>query len=120
VLEVEEFLPAIGQGAIAVVARGNDVRTQDRLAAISDVDTVAALAAERAFLMVLEGSCRTPIAGHAAVKGKTLQFHGLVLRPDGSEAFEVRRNGTFAEAAALGADAGQEIKGRIPADFFGT
>ena len=118
VLSVEEFPPAVGQGAIAIAARADDADTRDLLAAIVDADTASALAAERAFLAVLDGSCRTPIAGHAIVEGHNLRFFGLILRPDGSQVFEARRGGDRAEAAALGADAGMELKGRAPADFF--
>jgi len=67
---------------------------------------------------VLDGSCRTPIAGHAEVAGETIKFHGLILRPDGSEVLEARRSGARSDAAALGADAGLELKHRAPADFF--
>jgi hydroxymethylbilane synthase len=85
---------------------------------VEHADTAATLAAERAFLAVLDGSCRTPIAGHAEVTGETLNFHGMILRPDGTEALEVRRSGARDDAAALGADAGAELKRRAPADFF--
>ena len=66
VLSIDEFLPAVGQGIIAIEARGDDEHTLDLLRAVSHAATAAALTAERAFLAVLEGSCRTPIAGHAA------------------------------------------------------
>jgi hydroxymethylbilane synthase len=118
VLSVEEFPPAVGQGAIALVTRADDDRMRDLLSSIVHADTAATLAAERAFLAVLDGSCRTPIAGHAEVTGETLNFHGMILRPDGTEALEVRRSGARDDAAALGADAGTELKRRAPADFF--
>ena len=118
ILDPEEFVPAIGQGAIAIVARRADERTLARIAAIADATTATALAAERAFLATLEGSCRTPIAGHAIVTAGDVQFHGMILRPDGSEVIATRRGGGHAEAAALGADAGRESKARAPADFF--
>ena len=88
------------------------------VATIVDAATGHALAAERAFLAVLDGSCRTPIAGHAVATGDGIAFHGIILRPDGSEALEARRHGPAANAAALGADAGTELKHRAPADFF--
>jgi hydroxymethylbilane synthase len=116
--EVDEFLPAVGQGAIAIEARADDARTRGVLAAIDDADTATALAAERAFLGVLDGSCRTPIAGHARVEGGQLRFRGLILKPDGSEAFEATRAGERAQAADLGADAGRELKGKAGPDFF--
>ena len=77
-----------------------------------------ALACERAFLGVLDGSCRTPIAGHAVLDGDAIAFRGMILRPDGSEAFETSRAGKRDDAEALGADAGAELKRRAPSDFF--
>ena len=118
VFETEEFLPAVGQGAIAIVARKQDQRMHERLAAISDEDTTTAVTAERAFLAKLEGSCRTPIAGHAKILAGELRFEGLILRPDGSESFQTHRHGAASDAAALGADAGDELARRAPTGFF--
>ena len=117
-LDVDEFLPAVGQGAVTIEARIDDARTRELLAKIDHADTSVALACERAFLGVLDGSCRTPIAGHATLQGDTLNFRGMILRPDGSEAFETSRSGSRADAVALGADAGAELKARAPSDFF--
>jgi hydroxymethylbilane synthase len=118
ILPVEEFLPAVGQGTIAIEARGDDARVRELVAPIDHADTATALAAERAFLGVLDGSCRTPIAGHATVSGQSLQFRGMILRPDGSETHETAASGARDDAAALGAEAGRELKRRAPADFF--
>jgi hydroxymethylbilane synthase len=118
VLSVDEFLPAVGQGIIAVEARADDERTLDLLRAVSHSATAAALTAERAFLAVLEGSCRTPIAGHAAVAGGRLAFRGLIAKPDGSEVLEAQRHGAAVVAVRLGAEAGRELKLRAGADFF--
>jgi len=118
VMSVEDFLPAVGQGAIALETRADDRRTRDLLAAIDHPDTTAALGAERAFLAILDGSCRTPIAGHATIAGGRLSFRGMILRPDGSEAHETARAGAVSAAQALGADAGRELKDRATADFF--
>ena len=117
-LEVEEFLPAAGQGAIAIETRASDESARAHAAVIDDADTHTALAAERAFLAALGGSCRTPIAGHARLDGDTVRFRGLVATTDGSDAIEVSRQGRRADAAALGADAGHEIKTRAGAGFF--
>jgi hydroxymethylbilane synthase len=117
-LDAQEFLPAVGQGAITIEARSDDAHTRDLLAKVDHADTSVALACERAFLAVLDGSCRTPIAGYAALDGDALSFRGLILRPDGSEAFETSRTGNRCDAVALGADAGAELKRRAPADFF--
>lgn len=118
VLEIDEFLPAAGQGAIAIETRADDAEARSLAAAIGDTDTAVALAAERAFLAALGGSCRTPIAGHARLDGETVTFHGLVAKTDGSEAIEVFRQGQRADAGALGADAGHDIKARAGARFF--
>jgi hydroxymethylbilane synthase len=116
-LDAQEFLPAVGQGAITLEAREDDARTRALLAKIDHPDTSVALACERAFLAVLDGSCRTPIAGHAMLKGDAISFRGMILRPDGSQAFETSRTGNRRDAVALGADAGAELKRRAPADF---
>jgi hydroxymethylbilane synthase len=117
-LDLERFLPAVGQGAIAITARAGDGRVAEALAPILDRPTTAALALERAYLAVLDGSCRTPIAGHARPRGGAFAFRGLVLRPDGSEAVEVEAEGAAADAAALGDDAGRRLKARLPAGFL--
>jgi len=117
-LDAQEFLPAVGQGAITIEARTDDARTRALLTKIDHADTSVALACERAFLAVLDGSCRTPIAGHAVLDGDALSFRGMILRPDGSEAYETSRSGDRRDAAALGADAGAELKRRAPAGFF--
>jgi hydroxymethylbilane synthase len=119
IFEIDEFLPAVGQGAIAIEARDDDTRTRDLLSAINHPETLIALAAERAFLAVLDGSCRTPIAGHARISGDRVQFRGLIVKPDGSEAHETARHGPVAEAAALAADAGRELRGKAGPGFFG-
>jgi hydroxymethylbilane synthase len=118
VLDIDEFLPAVGQGAIVIETREDDDRTRALLASIDDADTATALAAERAFLRTLDGSCRTPIAGYATVAADALEFRGMILKPDGSECFECARRGARNDAAALGADAGRELKARGGADFF--
>src|SRR5580693_4551792 len=118
ILEIDEFLPAVGQGAIGIETRAGDEATRALIAKINDPDTATAVAAERAFLAELDGSCRTPIGGHARIHNDAVRFRGIIVRPDGSEAFEVLREGRRVDAAALGADAGRELKRRAGADFF--
>ena len=67
IMNADEFLPAVGQGAIGIEARADDARTREMLARIDHADTSTAVACERAFLAALDGSCKTPIAGHATV-----------------------------------------------------
>ena len=114
VLDADAFLPAPGQGAIAITARRADARALQALNAISDGETAAALTAERAFLAELEGSCRTPIAGLARLEDGKLRLRGEVLRTDGSERFAVAAEGAPAGAERLGRDAGRELKRRLP------
>jgi hydroxymethylbilane synthase len=118
ILDAEEFLPAVGQGAIGIETRAEDARTREMLGCLNHADTFSALAAERAFLAVLDGSCRTPIGGHATVSGGRIRFRGMIVKPDGSEAFEATREGDVRDAEKLGADAGGELKGRAGPGFF--
>jgi hydroxymethylbilane synthase len=118
VLAVETMLPAVGQGIVAIEAPLDAANMGRLLGAINDADSAVALVAERAFLAVLDGSCRTPIAGHAKVDKNRLHFRGLIAKPDGSQVFETTREGGVGEAAALGADAGAELKRRAGPGFF--
>jgi len=114
VLDIDKFLPAPGQGAIAITARSDDARTLEVLKAISDAETMVALTTERAFLAELEGSCRTPIAGLARLEAGRLRLMGEVLRPDGSERFDIAIEGAPADAEWLGREAGRELSARLP------
>jgi hydroxymethylbilane synthase len=118
IMSVDEFLPAVGQGAIGIEARADDTRTRDALARINHANTFTAVACERAFLAELDGSCKTPIAGHATLEGEALHFRGLIARPDGSAAHDITGNGKVKDAAVIGADAGRELKARAGAGFF--
>ena len=97
ILDVDEFLPAVGQGAIGIETRADD-REHARSAGGDQPrrHRPARSHCERAFLAVLDGSCRTPIGGHATVTGGRLSFRGMIIRPDGSEAYEARRDGAVA------------------------
>ena len=118
ILDADDFLPAVGQGAIAITGRRDDRRLAAILAPILDAATFRALAAERAFLAELDGSCRTPIAGHARLIDGRLSFRGLTLSPDGRQWAEAAREGASADAERLGAEAGREIRATAPAGLF--
>ena len=118
VLEPEEMLPAVGQGAIGITCRADDARVQGWLATINHVETQIRVTAERALLAALDGSCRTPTGGLAEIDGDRLRLRGLVARADGSEIFETERTGILADAAALGDDAGRELRQRAGDDIF--
>jgi hydroxymethylbilane synthase len=118
VLDAEEFLPAVGQGAIAITIRAGDARSREAVRPILDAATGWALAAERAFLTVLDGSCRTPIAGWAQIIGDEIAFRGQVLRPDGSDSLDITRRGPATQAARLGREAGDALLARMPDGFL--
>ncbi len=122
VLDLDQFLPAVGQGAVGIEARTADTRTCGLLAKINHDETLVAVRTERAFLAVLDGSCRTPIAGHARIVGGvadgSVVFHGMILRPDGSEVHETTCKGAVQDGPALGAEAARELKRRTASDFF--
>jgi len=118
IFDIDEFLPAVGQGAIGIEIRADDTGTRALAAAINDADTSTAVTAERAFLAQLDGSCRSPIAGHARVRDGIVRLRGMILKPDGSEVLEVSREGPRADAPALGVAAGRELKGCAGPDFL--
>ena len=91
--------------------------TQSFITPLHNAGTAAAVQCERAFLKVLDGSCRTPIAGIARIDGDTLSFKGEVLRPDGSESFPIDGAGSIADAVAIGEEAGLRLKSQLSDDF---
>ena len=117
-LDAATWLPAAGQAVVAITAREEDIAMRLRLATIDDRASSIALAAERAFLGVLDGSCRTPIGAYARLRGERLSFRGIIVKPDGSEAHEVMRDGATADAEAIGREAGAELARRGGTGFF--
>lgn len=118
ILDTDRFLPAVGQGAIAITIRTGGLKVAKLLAPVLDSDTGLSVTCERAFLAILDGSCRTPIAGHASLSGTDLEFRGLVLAPDGSDAVETLARGSAGLAARLGEDAGRDLLARAPAHIL--
>jgi hydroxymethylbilane synthase len=117
-MQTDEMLPAIAQGAIGVESRIGDERMLGFLAPLHDRATSICVEAERAFLAELDGSCQTPIAGLASLSGEALHFRGQILLPDGSRSFETERNGAAGDAANMGVDAARELLGLAGPDFF--
>jgi hydroxymethylbilane synthase len=114
----EEMLPAVAQGAIGIERRQGDARAAAMLDAIHDGPTGRRLAAERAFLARLDGSCETPIAGLALIDQGRIWLRGEILRPDGSEAIADDVTAPLAEAAEAGQDLAARLLGRAPKGFF--
>lgn len=117
-IPADEMLPAVAQGAIGIERRLDDNRAADLLAAIHHKETENRLAAERAFLAELDGSCETPIAALAELDGSTLRLRGEVLRPDGSESISDARSGAISDATAMGADLARDLLARAGQGFF--
>src|SRR5690554_2574428 len=119
VLEINEMLPAVGQGAIGLQCRREDERTLGFLAAIDHQPTRARVTAERACLAVLDGSCRTPIAALAEVEeGDRLYLRGLVAAPDGSSIWRAERRSQLETPEELGRAVGQELRVAAGEEFF--
>ena len=117
-IATEEMLPAVAQGAIGIERRADDHRVAAMLDAIHDIPTGQRLAAERAFLAGLDGSCQTPIAGLAEIDGGRLRLRGEILRPDGSEVLTDERHAPIADGAALGAEMARDLRQRAGPGFF--
>ena len=118
VLDPEVMLPAAGQGAVGIECRTNDERAHALIAPLEDPDTHTCIICERGVLAALDGSCHTPIAAHARLAEGQLRLTARVLRLDGSEMLETRRDGNPGDAEALGRDAGAELRSRAGPDFF--
>jgi hydroxymethylbilane synthase len=114
----EEMLPAVAQGAIGIERRGDDARAAGMLEAIHDGPTGLRLAAERAFLAALDGSCETPIAGLAELDGGTLRLRGEILRTDGSEALADDQTGAVEDGPAMARAMAAGLLGRAGDGFF--
>jgi len=110
VLSPRHFVPAIGQGALAVESRADD--TVEVLRVLDDPPTHAAVSAERAFLQRVGGSCRTPLAAHAVVGGDHVQIDALIASPDGTRVIRGERSGRASDGVALGTDLADELLGR--------
>lgn len=117
-LATTDMLPAVAQGAIGVTCRAGDAAAHRLLAPLADRETMVRVAAERAFLALLDGSCRTPIAALAALEEGRLSFRGLIVSPDGRTLHATRRAGPAAEAEAMGRDAARELQAAAGPGFF--
>ena len=117
-LPVEDFPPAPGQGAITIEANLDNHPVLELLVPLNHPDTEAALIAERAFLEVLDGSCRTPIGAHATIDGHKIVLHGIILKPDGSQSHEEHLEGTIGDAEDIGREMGHILRNRAGDRFF--
>ncbi|HEY3149530.1 MAG TPA: hydroxymethylbilane synthase [Dongiaceae bacterium] len=121
ILSTDEILPAVAQGAIGLETRANDDRVNALLAPLNDPETALRVAAERACLAVLEGSCRTPIAAFAELNGDALRLRGLIALPDGSKVHRQEATApslNLRAARDLGEEIGRRLKDMAGPDFL--
>jgi len=119
-LDPDVMVPSAGQGIVGITAREDDVELLELLAGIEDREASAVSKAERALLAALDGSCRTPIGGHARILADgSLQLTGLVAREDGSFLLKRRISGLASDAVRLGNTLGEELRADSPVDIFG-
>jgi hydroxymethylbilane synthase len=111
-LSLEAFVPAPGQGALAVTIRAGDAGSASIASLANDPATARAVEAERAFLLRLGGGCRTPIACHARIEGKALDVTGFVAAPDGRTVFRGRAIGRIEDAPSLGEALAEKLLGQ--------
>ena len=117
-LDIAEMLPAAGQGAIGLETRIDDARARALCMALDHPPTTIALAAERALLATLDGSCRTPIGALARIEGDEVVLDALVARMDGSAVMRMGGRASWPDAARLGAEIGQALKADMPPGFM--
>jgi len=118
VLEWDEMLPAVAQGAIGIQCRSDDERSLKYIDALNCMDTHVCVNCERAFLEALDGNCKTPIAGQAKIIDGKIVFRGLIAMPDGSEKYCTESTGAIEDAVKIGKEAGEELKAQAGDKFF--
>jgi hydroxymethylbilane synthase len=109
-IDTSDMLPAVAQGAIGIEIASTNERARTLLEPLHHGETAQRIAAERAFLTELDGSCRTPLAGHATLIGERLHLSVMALKLDGSKVFRATRSGLASEASAMGTDAAKEVR----------
>ena len=106
---MDQMLPAVGQGALAVECRADDTRTCVLLAPLDDAPTRAAVSAERAFLRGLGGGCTLPIGAYAESDAGQLTVHGLIAQPDGQKIVRGMLSGSMGDAETMGAELAERL-----------
>ncbi len=119
-LDPAVMLPAAAQGVVGITLREEDTGLRDLLAIIDDLESRVAATAERAMLAALDGSCRTPIGGHATLlPDGRLILAGLVARADGGFLLKRSLGGSQSDAARIGHELGKSLRADSPMDLFG-
>ena len=116
ILDPIDFMPAPAQGAIGIAIREGDQRLAEIVAPLDHAPTHAAIAAERAMLAVLDGSCRTPVGALSGRSGALLTLKGEILSLDGQTSF--RAEGQGDDPRQLGEQVGRDLLAQAGADFL--
>lgn len=119
-IETDVMLPAVAQGAIGIECRTGDERVESLVSVLNDRETEICVTAERSFLRKLDGSCRTPIAALAEIKGDKINFRGEVLAHNGECSFFETREGSIEKAIELGIDSAESLIEKAGADFMAS
>jgi len=118
VLDWDEMLPAVSQGAIGIQCRSDDERSLKYINGLNHPETKSCVDCERAFLEALDGNCKTPIAGLARIIDGEIKFRGLIAMPDGSLKFKTESTGSVEDAVKIGREAGEKLKAEAGEKFF--
>jgi hydroxymethylbilane synthase len=110
IIDEDEILPAVGQGALALQCRKDDQFTINILEPLNHQSSKYCVLAERAFLKTIDGSCNTPLAAYCSVQNGKLHLKVLLASLDGKKICRTSRIGNFEDAINMGNDAGEEIK----------
>ncbi|HSD72614.1 MAG TPA: hydroxymethylbilane synthase [Thermoanaerobaculia bacterium] len=118
VLAFSTMLPAIGQGALAIVTRKDDPALQDRISRLDDPVSHREILAERALLDLLDAGCRAPVAGLGRVEGDRIRLAGAVFAPDGSRTLREEAEGSAADPESLGREVAERLLARGAASLI--
>ena len=117
VFSIEQMLPAIGQGAIALQCKKDDQKTLEILEKINDKETYYCIQAERALLEAIGGDCDTAIGGLAKLEYEKIILKSELFSDDGKKKFEAQGSGDFKEAKKIGYKVGNELLKKAGSDF---
>ncbi len=117
VFTIEQMLPAIGQGAIALQCKKDDQKTLNILEAINDKETYYCIQAERALLEAIGGDCDTAIGGLAKLLNDKISLKSELFSNDGKKKFEYQSSGHFREAKEIGYKVGKELLKKAGSNF---
>ncbi|MFL2556322.1 MAG: hydroxymethylbilane synthase [Gammaproteobacteria bacterium] len=104
-----DILPAIGQGAIGIECRSDDIKTKNLITPLGDKNTTLCVLTERGFSRRLNGGCQLPIAAHATIESDQITLDGLVAKLDGSQVIRSSQTGNFEDAEKIGSSLAESL-----------